>query len=63
MPIKKDEETLRSNCPHIVVGTPGRTLALARSGKLKLDKVKYFVLDECDRMIGDAGKYFFFKCA
>lgn len=29
-------------------------LALARSGKLKLDKVKYFVLDECDKMIGDA---------
>lgn len=55
MPIKKDEELLRTNCPHIVVGTPGRTLALARSGKLKLDKIKYFVLDECDKMIGDAG--------
>ncbi|EYC23929.1 hypothetical protein Y032_0014g2222 [Ancylostoma ceylanicum] len=54
MPIKKDEELLRTNCPHIVVGTPGRTLALARSGKLKLDKIKYFVLDECDKMIGDA---------
>lgn len=56
MPIKKDEELLRTNCPHIVVGTPGRTLALARSGKLKLDKIKYFVLDECDKMIGDAGR-------
>ncbi|KJH52082.1 DEAD/DEAH box helicase [Dictyocaulus viviparus] len=54
MPIKKDEELLRTNCPHIVVGTPGRTLALARSGKLRLDKIKYFVLDECDKMIGDA---------
>jgi superfamily II DNA/RNA helicase len=53
MPIKKDEETLKTNCPHVVVGTPGRTLALAKSGKLKLDKVKYFVLDECDRMIGE----------
>ncbi|CAJ0945768.1 unnamed protein product, partial [Mesorhabditis belari] len=53
MPIKKDEETLKSNCPHIVVGTPGRTLALARSGALNLKKVKFFVLDECDKMIGD----------
>ncbi|CAL2031634.1 CBN-HEL-1 protein [Caenorhabditis brenneri] len=54
MAIKKDEERLANDCPHIVVGTPGRMLALARSGKLKLDKVKYFVLDECDKMIGDA---------
>lgn len=53
MPIKKDEEVLKNNCPHIVVGTPGRTLALVRSGALKLNKVKYFVLDECDKMIGD----------
>ncbi|PAV91286.1 hypothetical protein WR25_16839, partial [Diploscapter pachys] len=54
MPIKKDEDTLRTNCPHIVVGTPGRILALTKSGKLKLDKTKFFVLDECDKMIGDA---------
>ncbi|CAJ0586903.1 unnamed protein product, partial [Mesorhabditis spiculigera] len=53
MPIKKDEETLKTNCPHVVVGTPGRTLALARSGALNLKNVKFFVLDECDKMIGD----------
>jgi len=53
MPIKKDEETLKNNTPHIVVGTPGRLLALARSGALKLKSIKYFVLDECDKMIGD----------
>ncbi|VDK83845.1 unnamed protein product [Litomosoides sigmodontis] len=53
IPIKKDEETLKSNTPHIVVGTPGRTLQLARQGSLKLKNVKYFVLDECDKMIGD----------
>jgi len=51
--IKKDEETLKSNTPHIVVGTPGRTLALARQRSLNLKNVKYFVLDECDKMIGD----------
>ncbi|VDM96499.1 unnamed protein product [Thelazia callipaeda] len=53
IPIKKDEETLKSNTPHIVVGTPGRTLQLARQGSLKLKNIKYFVLDECDKMIGD----------
>ncbi|EJD74236.1 spliceosome RNA helicase BAT1 [Loa loa] len=53
IPIKKDEETLKNNTPHIVVGTPGRTLQLARQGSLKLKNIKYFVLDECDKMIGD----------
>ncbi|KAM3728735.1 Spliceosome RNA helicase DDX39B [Dirofilaria immitis] len=53
IPIKKDEETLKTNTPHIVVGTPGRTLQLARQGSLKLKNIKYFVLDECDKMIGD----------
>jgi superfamily II DNA/RNA helicase len=53
MPIKKDEETLKTNTPHIVVGTPGRLLALARGGNLKLKGLKHFVLDECDKMIGD----------
>ncbi|KAL3115526.1 hypothetical protein niasHT_018159 [Heterodera trifolii] len=54
MPIKKDEEVLAKNTPHIVVGTPGRLLALGRTGHLKLKGVKFFVLDECDKMIGDA---------
>lgn len=53
IPIKKDEEILKNNTPHIVVGTPGRTLQLARQGSLKLNRIKYFVLDECDKMIGD----------
>uniref|UniRef100_A0A915E276 RNA helicase n=1 Tax=Ditylenchus dipsaci TaxID=166011 RepID=A0A915E276_9BILA len=53
MPIRKDEGILRESPPHIVVGTPGRLLSLAQSGALKLKKVKYFILDECDRMIGE----------
>uniref|UniRef100_A0AC35TSC6 RNA helicase n=1 Tax=Rhabditophanes sp. KR3021 TaxID=114890 RepID=A0AC35TSC6_9BILA len=54
VPTKTDEEILRKSPPHIVVGTPGRILALARSQDLKLHNIKYFVLDECDKMIGDA---------
>jgi len=51
MPINKDITTLKENTPHIVVGTPGRVLALVRAGHLKLDHVKHFILDECDRML------------
>merc|ERR1739848_787891 len=35
MPIKKDEQVLKDNCPHIVVGTPGRILALAKDKMLE----------------------------
>lgn len=49
--IKKDEEILKKNCPHIVVGTPGRVLALARANTLNLKHIKHFVLDECDKML------------
>ncbi len=54
--IVKDEETLRNNTPHIVVGTPGRLLALSRSRVLVLKHIKFFILDECDKMIGDLGE-------
>lgn len=49
--VKKDEQTLKTNCPHIVVGTPGRILALARDKVLNLKHVKHFILDECDKML------------
>jgi len=51
MPIAKDEQVLKSNCPHVVVGTPGRILALVKSKKLPLKNLKHFVLDECDKML------------
>lgn len=51
IPIKRDEEVLTSNCPHVVIGTPGRILDLARKGKLKLGNVRHFILDECDKML------------
>lgn len=36
---------------NIVIGTPGRVLDLLKQGKLELDNLKYFVLDEADRML------------
>ncbi|CAG9126294.1 unnamed protein product [Plutella xylostella] len=51
MPIQKDEEVLKTACPHIVVGTPGRILALVNSKKLNLKHLKHYILDECDKML------------
>lgn len=56
MPIQKDEETLKTTIPHIVVGTPGRILALIRNKKLNLKHLKHFILDECDKMLEQLGK-------
>jgi len=53
--IKKDQQTLKTNCPHIVVGTPGRILALAREKSLNLKHIKHFILDECDKMLEQLG--------
>lgn len=51
LPIKKDEEVLKKDSPHIVVGTPGRILALTRNKTLNLRHMKHFILDECDKML------------
>ncbi|KAI8647102.1 ATP-dependent RNA helicase uap56 [Parasitella parasitica] len=53
VPMTKDVEILKdkNRCPHILVGTPGRVLALVRDKYLKLANVKHFVLDECDKML------------
>jgi ATP-dependent RNA helicase UAP56/SUB2 len=51
MPIAKDVEMLKDDCPHILIGTPGRVLGLCRNKDLKLDKCAQFVLDECDKCL------------
>jgi len=51
MPIAKDREMLRSEPPHVLIGTPGRVLALSRDKDLKCDKLTQFVLDECDKCL------------
>eukprot|EP01084_Bolivina_argentea_P143890 252589_1 len=37
--------------PALVVATPGRCLFLQRTGHLDTSKLKYFILDECDKML------------
>jgi len=51
IPVAKDKEMLEKECPHILIGTPGRVLGLCRDKALKLDKCSQFVLDECDKCV------------
>lgn len=56
-PVTKDIEVLRdrNKCPHIVVGTSGRLRALILEDALSANRVKHFVLDECDKMLEQLG--------
>jgi ATP-dependent RNA helicase UAP56/SUB2 len=49
--IQQNRAILKDEEPHIVVGTPGRILALAREKSLQLNNLHHFVLDECDRVL------------
>lgn len=42
---------LTNNPPHVIVGTPGRTEALIKKGKIKVDNLKFFIIDECDKVL------------
>lgn len=55
--IKVHKDLLKNECPHIVVGTPGRILALARDKELGLKNVRHFILDECDKMLESLGNF------
>ncbi|MFZ2126370.1 MAG: DEAD/DEAH box helicase [Candidatus Microsaccharimonas sp.] len=37
--------------PHVIIGTPGRLKDLMKRNELKLQEVKFLVLDEADRML------------
>lgn len=56
--IKVHKDLLKNECPHVVVGTPGRVLALARDKELGLKNVRHFILDECDKMLESLGIFF-----
>lgn len=52
-PITKDRETLKStaDAPHVLIGTPGRVLALANEKSIDMANIKQFVVDECDKVL------------
>jgi ATP-dependent RNA helicase UAP56/SUB2 len=51
VPVQPQREKLSKNPPHVIVGTPGRVMALCQEKVLKLNQIKHFVLDECDKML------------
>lgn len=51
VPVRQHKDLLQSNPPHIVVGTPGRIKDLVNQKILNVGKVKFFVLDECDKVL------------
>ncbi|CBZ55520.1 hypothetical protein NCLIV_059450 [Neospora caninum Liverpool] len=51
--IQKNIDMLKDpkTTPHILIGTPGRVLALIKGKHLNAEKVAHFVLDECDKCL------------
>jgi ATP-dependent RNA helicase UAP56/SUB2 len=49
--LKQQKAELKKELPNIVVGTPGRVKQLATEKDLDFSKVRFFVLDECDKML------------
>lgn len=55
--VKQQKEMLEKECPHVIVGTPGRIKALAKDGALKLKHVRHFVLDECTTFFSSSSPF------
>lgn len=52
--MKDNEKVLKGpKPPHIIIGTPGRILALVNAKSLNLDNLQMFILDECDKMLDE----------
>ena len=53
IPVKTHKELLAKSTPTVIIGTPGRMTQLVREKDLKLQHVKFFILDECDKLLGE----------
>jgi ATP-dependent RNA helicase UAP56/SUB2 len=51
VPITTHRKVLKDENPHILIGTPGRMLQLAEEKSIIMKNIKFFVLDECDKML------------
>lgn len=47
----QDQRRALKACPHVVVATPGRMMDHIINKNIKLDQVKYLVIDEADEML------------
>ena len=46
---------IASEQPNIIIGCPGRIVNLVKDKTLKVDKLKRFIMDECDRLLEPIG--------
>jgi ATP-dependent RNA helicase UAP56/SUB2 len=51
LPAKTHKDLLAKSAPNVVIGTPGRMCQLVREKDLKLQHCKFFILDECDKLL------------
>lgn len=51
IPVQEHRDLLKKEVPHIVIGTPGRVKQLVDEKSLNLKGLKYFILDECDKVL------------
>jgi ATP-dependent RNA helicase DDX5/DBP2 len=54
---REQQDEFQTNCPDLLVATPGRLLDLLRDGTVNLRRVTYFVVDEVDRLIALDGAW------
>ncbi len=55
--IKQNQKVIKEEQPNIIIGTPGRVQQLIEEGTIKVDKLKRFIMDECDQLIDSLGEY------
>ena len=55
--IKEQTEKLKASPPAIIVATPGRLADLVEKGAVDLSKLKFFVVDEVDKVLEKAGPF------
>jgi len=51
VPVTTHRTILKDDPPHIIIGTPGRVLQLAEEKAIVCKNIKFFILDECDKML------------
>ena len=53
VPLEENERELKNKAktPHILIATPGRLSELAKHKLIRFDNCKYFVIDECDKVL------------
>ena len=53
-PYSQTVRGLRGRPPHIVIGTPGRVAETVRKGDLDVSHLRFFIVDECDKILWDS---------